>query len=233
MAESPNRSASVRPPALVLNPQETLTADTFMRGLWKDNPVFVMLLGMCPTLAVTNTAINALGMGLATTFVLVGSGVLVSLLRNWIPKQVRIASYIVIIATFVTVVDYGIQAISLELYAALGAFIQLIVVNCVILGRAEAYASKQRLHTTLVNSLGMGAGFTLALLALGVVREILGNGSLFGIALFGTGFQPWVIMVLPPGGFFVLGTWLLLFNWLRLRKERKAMQQSGVAANAG
>ncbi len=233
MAESPNRSASVRPPALVLNPQETLTADTFIRGLWKENPVFVMLLGMCPTLAVTNTAINALGMGLATTVVLVGSGALVSLLRNWIPKQVRIASYIVIIATFVTVVDYGIQAISLELYAALGAFIQLIVVNCVILGRAEAYASKQRLQTTLINSLGMGAGFTLALLSLGTVREILGNGSLFGISLFGESFQPWVIMVLPPGGFFVLGTWLLLFNWLRLRKERKVMQQSGVAANAG
>jgi electron transport complex protein RnfE len=233
MAESPNRSTSVRPPTLVLNPQETLTADTFIRGLWKENPVFVMLLGMCPVLAVTNTSINALGMGLATTFVLVGSGVLVSLLRNWIPKQVRIASYIVIIATFVTVVDYAIQAISLELYAALGAFIQLIVVNCVILGRAEAYASKQRLHTTLINSLGMGVGFTLALLSLGTVREILGNGTLFGVPLFGEGFQPWVIMVLPPGGFFVLGTWLLLFNWLRLRKERKLMQQSGVAADAG
>ncbi len=129
----------------LLNPQETLTADTFLRGLWEENPVFVMLLGMCPVLAVTNTTINALAMGLATTFVLICSSLLISLLRHWIPKQVRIASYIVIIATFVTIVDYGIQAISLELYAALGAFIQLIVVNCVILGRAEAYASKQRL----------------------------------------------------------------------------------------
>ncbi|RKT46675.1 electron transport complex subunit RsxE [Thiocapsa rosea] len=215
------------------NPQERLSPDTFFRGLWKENPVFVMLLGMCPVLAVTNTTINAIAMGLATTFVLVCSSLLISLLRNWIPKQVRIASYIIIIATFVTIVDYGIQAISLELYAALGAFIQLIVANCVILGRAEAYASKQRLHTTLVNSLGMGAGFTLALLALGTVREILGSGSILGIALFGESFQPWVVMILPPGGFFVLGVWLLLFNWLRLRKERKVMEQSGVAANAG
>jgi electron transport complex protein RnfE len=215
------------------NPQENLSLDTFLRGLWAENPVFAMLLGMCPVLAVTNSTMNAIAMGLATTFVLVCSSLLISLLRNWIPKQVRIASYIIIIATFVTIVDYGIQAISLELYAALGAFIQLIVVNCVILGRAEAYASKQRLHTTLVNSLGMGAGFTIALLALGTVREILGSGSILGIALFGEGFQPWVVMILPPGGFFVLGTWLLLFNWLRQRKERKVMDQSGVAANAG
>jgi len=214
------------------NPEEKLTPDTFLRGLWEENPVFVMLLGMCPVLAVTSTTMNALAMGLATTFVLVCSSMLVSLLRNWIPKQVRIASYIVIIATFVTIVDYSIQAISLELYAALGAFIQLIVANCVILGRAEAYASKQRLTTTFVNSLGMGAGFTLALLALGTVREILGNGTILGIHLFSPDFQPWVVMILPPGGFFVLGAWLLLFNWLRLRKERKQAEQIGVTAHA-
>lgn len=215
------------------NPQEELTADTFLRGLWKENPVFVMLLGMCPVLAVTNSTLNALSMGLASTFVLVGSGALVSLLRNWIPKQVRIAAYIVIIATFVTIVDYSIQAISLELYASLGAFIQLIVVNCIILGRAEAYASKQRLLPTLVNSLGTGVGFTIALLALGTVRELFGNGTILGIHLFPDGFQGWVVMILPPGGFFVLGAWLLLFNWLRLRKERRAAQpQDGVAPNA-
>ncbi|NCA69717.1 MAG: electron transport complex subunit E [Sphingobacteriia bacterium] len=219
--------------AVLPNTTENLSLDTFVRGLWEENPVFVMLLGMCPVLAVTNTTMNAIAMGLATTFVLVSSTVLISLLRNWIPKQVRIASYIVIIATFVTVVDYGIQAISLELYAALGAFIQLIVANCVILGRAEAYASKQRLHTTFINSLGMGAGFTLALLSLGTVREILGSGSLLGIPLFGEGFQPWVVMILPPGGFFVLGAWLLIFNWMRLRKERRLIEQSGAAANAG
>ena len=214
-----------------MNRQENLTADTFLRGLWQENPVFVMLLGMCPTLAVTNSAINAIGMGLATTFVLLGSGALVSLLRHWIPKQVRIASYIVIIATFVTVVDYAIHAISLELYASLGAFIQLIVVNCIILGRAEAYASKQRLLPTLVNGLGMGLGFTLALLSLGSVREILGNGTLLGYSLFGEGFQPWLVMVLPPGGFFVLGAWLLLFAWLKQRRERRILEQAGVAAH--
>ena len=152
--------------ATLPNQQEKLSLDTFVRGLWEENPVFVMLLGMCPVLAVTNSTLNAIAMGLATTFVLVASSTLVSLLRNFIPKQVRIASYIIIIATFVTVVDYAIQAISLDLYNALGAFIQLIVANCVILGRAEAYASKQRLHTTVINSLGMGAGFTLALLSL-------------------------------------------------------------------
>jgi electron transport complex protein RnfE len=210
---------------------ETVTADTFLRGLWQENPVFVMLLGMCPVLAVTNSAINALAMGLATTFVLLCSSALVSLLRGKVPKQVRIATYIIIIATFVTMVDYAIQAISLELYNALGAFIQLIVVNCMILGRAEAYASKQRLGATLVNGLGMGAGFTLALLSLGAVREILGAGSLFGVQLFSDNFQPWVVMILPPGGFFVLGAWLLVFAWYRQRRERRLTQQAEVTAD--
>lgn len=231
MAETTPSGESAKALAAPFNRQESLTADTFLRGLWEENPVFVMLLGMCPTLAVTNSTINALGMGLATTFVLVGSGALVSLLRNWIPKQVRIASYIVIIATFVTLVDYAIQGISLELYAALGAFLQLIVVNCIILGRAEAYASKQRLLPTLVNSLGMGVGFTLALLALGTVREVLGNGTLLGYHLFGEGFQPWLVMILPPGGFFVLGCWLLLFAWLKQRRERRALTQAGAPAH--
>ena len=210
---------------------ENVTADTFLRGLWKENPVFVMLLGMCPVLAVTNTAINALAMGLATTFVLLCSSTLVSLLRKQIPKQVRIATYIIIIATFVTMVDYAIQAISLDLYNALGAFIQLIVVNCVILGRTEAYASKQRLGAALVNGLGMGAGFTLALLCLGTVREILGAGSLFGVPLFSENFQPWVVMILPPGGFFVLGAWLLVFAWYRQRRERRLPEQEGVTTD--
>ncbi len=216
---------------LLLNQEEQPTPDTFLRGLWEENPVFVMLLGMCPTLAVTNSTINAIAMGLATTFVLVFSSILVSLLRKAIPKQVRIASYIVIIATFVTIVDYSIQAISLDLYNALGAFIQLIVVNCVILGRAEAYASKQRLGATVINSLGMGTGFTLALLALGTVREVLGNGTLLGYALFPDGFQPWVVMVLPPGGFFVLGAWLLMFAWLRRMRERKVLERAGASAH--
>ncbi len=196
---------------------DRLTWETFSEGLWRENPVFVMLLGMCPVLAVTNSAVNALAMGLATTFVLVASGLLVSLLARYIPKQVRIATYIVIIATFVTLIDYTIQAISLDLYNALGAFIQLIVVNCIILGRAEAYASRNRPLKAVVNAAGMGAGFTFALLCLGGVRELLGAGSLFGFDLFGPNFQPWVVMVLPPGGFLVLGGWLLLFDWLKQR----------------
>jgi electron transport complex protein RnfE len=208
-----------------------ITMDTFLAGLWKENPVFVMLLGMCPVLAVTNSAINAIAMGVATTFVLLASSTLVSLLRNAIPRQVRIASYIVIIATFVTIVDYLIQAISLELYNALGAFIQLIVVNCMILGRAESYASKTRPAKAIVNALGMGGGFTIALLCLGTVREILGNGTLFGIELFGSQFQPWVVMVLPPGGFFVLGTWLLLFAWVRQRREKTVLQAEAAGGN--
>lgn len=194
------------------------TFEDFMEGVWAQNPVFVQVLGMCPTLAVTVSAMNGLSMGLATTFVLVCSCALVSLLRKVIPKEVRIATYIVIIATFVTLVDYLIQAASLALYEALGAFIQLIVVNCIILGRAEAHASKHSLPVALNNALGMGIGFTIGLLALGGVREILGAGKFFGASLFGPHFQPWVVMVLPPGGFFVLGSWLLLFAWIKRRK---------------
>jgi electron transport complex protein RnfE len=209
-----------------------ITWDSFSEGLWRNNPVFVMLLGMCPVLAVTNSAMNALAMGLATTFVLVASGYLVSLLSRFIPRQVRIATYIVIIATFVTIIDYVIQAISLDLYNSLGAFIQLIVVNCMILGRAEAYASKNRPMKSVVNALGMGAGFTFALLCLGGVRELLGAGALFGFDLFGPQFQPWVVMVLPPGGFLVLGAWLLLFDWLKQRREQKQLVLSGEQTNA-
>ncbi len=204
----------------------TISWETFTEGLWKENPVFVMLLGMCPVLAVTNSAINALAMGLATAFVLLASSTLVSLLSQYIPKQVRIATYIVIIATFVTIVDYVIQAISLDLYNSLGAFIQLIVVNCMILGRAEAYASKYRPLKSIVNALGMSTGFTIALLSLGVVREILGAGSLFGIQLFSDNFQPWVVMVLPAGGFLVLGAWLLLFDWYNQRQEKLNVEES-------
>ncbi|MBU1664642.1 MAG: electron transport complex subunit E [Gammaproteobacteria bacterium] len=193
--------------------------EELLEGIWKQNPVFVMVLGMCPVLAVSVSAVNALSMGLATLFVLLGSTLLVSLLRNVVPREVRIATYILIIATFVTVVDYLIQAISLAVYDALGAFIQLIVVNCMILGRAEAHASKNPPGRALLNALGMGVGFAIGLFAIGAVREILGAGKLFGFALFGPDFQPWVIMVLPPGGFFVLGAWLLLFNWLKTRDK--------------
>jgi len=198
--------------------QPTTGTDEFVKGLWKENPVFIQVLGMCPVLAVSNTARNALAMGLATLFVLVLSNAVVSLLRDFIPKQVRIATYILVIASFVTVVDYVIQAISLDLHKALGAFISLIVVNCLILGRAEAFASKNTVGRSILDGLGMGLGFVFALFCLGAVREILGSGSLFGVHLFHEGFQDWVVMILPSGGFFTLAGWLLLFNWLRQRR---------------
>jgi electron transport complex protein RnfE len=199
--------------------KEVKATDEFVKGLWRENPVFVQVLGMCPALAVSNTAINALTMGLATTFVLLMSGMCVSALRNFIPREARIVSYICIIASFVTAVDYLIMAISLELHKSLGAFIALIVVNCLILGRAEAFASKHTLGRSVLDALGMGTGFTIALLWIGVVREILGSGSLFGVALFPENFQTWTVMVLPSGGFFAMAMWLLLVNWL---KERAA-----------
>ena len=205
-----------------MSPEKITSTDEFIKGLWRENPVFVQVLGMCPVLAVTNSAINALAMGLATTFVIVLSNTLVSALRNFIPKEVRIATFILIIATFVTVVDYLIQALSLEIHRALGAFISLIVVNCLILGRAEAFASKQGVGRSILDGLGMGVGFTFALLCLGGVREILGSGSLFGVALFPDGFQPWVVMILPSGGFFTLGGLLLVFNRIRTRQADKA-----------
>ncbi|MEZ4952885.1 MAG: electron transport complex subunit E [Saprospiraceae bacterium] len=194
------------------------STDAFIKGLWRENPVFVQVLGMCPVLAVSNTAINALAMGLATAFVLLMSNMLVSSLRNFIPKQVRIASYILIIATFVTMVDYMIQAISVELHKALGAFISLIVVNCVILGRAEAFASKNTVGKSMLDALGMGLGFTFGLLCLGAVRELMGNGSLFNVLIFSANFQEWIVMILPAGGFFTLAIWLLIFNAAKNKK---------------
>ena len=192
----------------------------YVKGLWRDNPVFVQVLGMCPMLAVTNSAANALAMGLSTLFVLVGASLLVSSLRRWIPKQIRISTYVIIIATFVTATDFTLQALVPEIHKELGAFIPLIVVNCMILGRQEAFASKHSVRLALVDALGMASGFMLALFALGSVREILGDGALFGFPLFGPDFEPWVIMVLPPGGFLTLGLLLLLFSWVRERKQR-------------
>ncbi len=199
-----------------------MTPDDFAKGLWRENPVFVQVLGMCPVLAVSNTALNALAMGLATTFVLLMSNVVVSLIRGFVPKQVRITTFILVIATFVTMVDYLIQAISLDLHRALGAFISLIVVNCLILGRAESFASKNTLGRSVFDALGMGFGFTFALLCLGGVREVLGSGRLFGAAVLPASFEPWVVMILPSGGFFTLAPWLLLFNWIKQRREAAA-----------
>ncbi len=198
--------------------QPNQTAEEFLKGLWKENPVFVAVLGMCPALAVTNTAVNSLAMGLATTFVLSFSSLLVASFRKLIPKQVRITAFIFIIATFVTVVDFLLAALVPDIHKALGAFIALIVVNCLILGRQEAFASKHSVRLALADALGMSLGFSFALLCIGIIREVLGSGSLFGFSLFGPGFEPWVIMVLPPGGFFALGFLLLFFNWLKRRR---------------
>ena len=210
--------------------KEISARDDFVKGLWRENPVFVQVLGMCPALAVSNTAINALTMGAATTFVLLTSGISVSLLRNAIPREARIVSYICIIASFVTAVDYAIQAISLELHRSLGAFIALIVVNCLILGRAEVFASKNSPGRTALDSLGMGLGFTAALVWIGALREILGSGALFGIPLLPATFQTWTVMVLPSGGFFAMAVWLLLVDWLKKRGE--AREKAVLEANS-
>ena len=194
--------------------------EEFVKGLWRDNPVFVQVLGMCPMLAVTNSAINAIAMGLATFFVLVGSSLLVSSLRRWIPKQVRISCYIIIIATFVTVTDFTLQALVPKIHKELGAFIPLIVANCMILGRQEAFAAKHSVRLAVVDAVGMASGFMFALFTLGAVREILGEGALFGVSLFGPDFEPWIIMILPPGGFLTLGLILLFFSWVKERKEQ-------------
>ncbi|KHD10421.1 electron transporter [Candidatus Thiomargarita nelsonii] len=195
------------------------TYEEFIKGIWKENPVFVQVLGMCPMLAVTNSAINAIAMGLATFFVLLGSSTLVSLFKNFIPKQVRISCYIIIIATFVTVADYTLLALIPEVHKELGAFVPLIVVNCMILGRQEAFASKHGVGLAMADAVGTSTGFLFALFVLGSVREILGSGTLFGVLLFGPHFEPWIIMLLPPGGFIMLGLILLFFNWLKEKKD--------------
>jgi electron transport complex protein RnfE len=194
------------------------SADIFTAGLWRNNAIFKLVLGMCPTLAVTTTAVNGLGMGLATTCVLLCSNTAVSALRHLIPSKVRIPAFIVIIATFVTVVQLLMEAYAFALYQALGIFIPLIVVNCLILGRAEAFASRQPLWAAAVDGAGMGLGFTLALVMLGGIRELLGNGSLFGFAVAGSGFQPVLLMVLPPGAFLALGFLLAAINGWKNRK---------------
>ena len=199
---------------------DTTAYEEMIKGLWRDNPVFVQVLGMCPMLAVTNSAINAVVMGLATFFVLVGSSFLVSAFKQWIPKQVRISLYIIIIATFVTVVDYSLLALLPAIHKELGAFIPLIVANCMILGRQEAFASKHTIKFAVMDAVGMASGFMIALFALGAVREILGVGAIFGVDLFGQNFGPWVIMILPPGGFLTLGLLLLFFNWVTERRKQ-------------
>jgi electron transport complex protein RnfE len=203
--------------------------DELVKGLWRENPVFVQVLGMCPALAVTNSAVNGLAMGGATLFVLFMSSLLISSLRNFIPKAVRISTYILVIATFVTVADFSLQALAPAVHRELGAFIALIVVNCLILGRQEAFASRNRVSLALADAAGMGAGFTFALVLLGGAREVLGKGSLFGVSLFGSSFEPWVIMILPPGGFLMLGLILLVFAWVAEKRQGLAQAHEEAA----
>ena len=193
---------------------------TLLNGIFKENPTFVQFLGMCPTLAVTTAAINGVGMGLSTAAVLICSNIFISLLRKFIPEKVRIAAYVVVIASFVTIVDKVMQAYVPSLSESLGLYIPLIVVNCIILGRAEAFASKNGVVKAAVDGLGMGIGFTVALAIIGSIREILGAGSIFGIALFGESFQPMTIMILPPGAFLTLGLVVMVINIISARKKK-------------
>jgi electron transport complex protein RnfE len=195
-------------------------AAEFAKGLWDENPVLSSLLGLCPVLAVTNSAINGMAMGLATTFVLLSSSIMITLLRKIIPHQVRIASYIVIIATFVTVADRFLAAYFPDISKALGPYVPLIVVNCLILGRQEAFSSKNGLGRSLLDSSGMGVGFIFVLILLGSFREILGTGSIFGIAIMGDWFDPWMVMILPPGAFLGLGFFIAITNWINDRRTK-------------
>lgn len=188
----------------------------FSKGFFKENAVFVLLLGLCPTLGVTTSALNGLGMGLATTFVLVMSNIVVSIIKRFIPDKVRIPSYIVIIASFVTMVELVMQAFLPDLFAALGIFIPLIVVNCLVLGRAEAFASRNNVITAAIDGMGMGLGFSMALTILGAVREILGSGSIFGWKFLpGDGM---IVFVLAPGAFFALGYLIVIVNKINKKK---------------
>lgn len=199
--------------------KDTTPRDDLLRGIWRENPVLIQLLGLCPALAVTNTVANSLAMGLATFFVLVGSSLLVSVCKRLIPHEVRISTYILIIATFVTIADMTLEAVVPDIHKALGAFIALIVVNCMILSRQEAFASKRPVGRSLLDAAGTGSGFVVALLMMGAFREVLGNGTFLGISVFGPSYEPWVIMVLPPGGFLTLGFLLLGLSWLQRRRR--------------
>jgi len=201
-----------------MSPRPTTPSQDFLRGVWRENPVLVQLLGLCPALAVTNTVANSLAMGVATFFVLMGSSILVSSLKNLIPSEVRISAYILIIATFVTLADMVLAAVVPEIHKALGAFIALIVVNCMILGRQESFASKRPVGRAILDAAGVGTGFIIALIFMGGIREVLGNGTFLGVPLFGDAFEPWIVMILPAGGFFTLGILLLAFAWWEDRK---------------
>ena len=192
-----------------------------VKGLYKENPIFRLVLGMCPTLAVTSSVKNGIGMGIAAAAVLVASNLFISLVRNMVPKKIRIPIFIVIIATFVTIVEMLMQAYSPDLHKALGIFVPLIVVNCIILGRAEAFASKNNVMYSVLDGIGMGLGFTLSLIVIAAIREFLGNGTLLDMPILPGSYKPVMIMVMAPGAFLTLGYVLGFFQWLDLRNKKR------------
>lgn len=193
----------------------------FTKGLYKENPTFRIVLGLCPVLAVTTSIKNGIGMGIATTMVLVSSNFIVSLFRKLIPNNIRIPVFIVIAATFVCIVEMLMQAYAPDLYKALGIFVPLIVVNCIILGRAEAFAAKNPVLHSIADGMGMGVGFTINLIIVSAIREMLGNGSMYGMSILPSSYQPVLMMILPPGAFLTLGYLLGLSNWIDMRKKNR------------
>ena len=204
---------------------KTKMSSVFLNGVLTENPTFRLVLGMCPTMAVTTAAINGIGMGLATTFVLIGSNTVISILRKFVPDEVRIPAFVLIICTFVTMVQMLLQAFVPSLYESLGMFIPLIVVNCIILARAEAFASKNGVLASAVDGAGMGIGFTLALTLIAGIRELIGAGTIFGVSVFGGGYEPMLVMILPTGGFLTLGILMGIINALAQRTEKKRIKK--------
>ena len=209
-------------------PKNKSLSSVFMNGIITENPTLRLVLGTCPTIASTTSAVNAVGMGAAATFVLVGSNVVISLLRNIIPDKVRIPAFIAVICTFVTIVQMLMQAFFDELYQSLGVFIPLIVVNCIILARAEAFASKNKPMASVMDGLGMGIGFTLAITVIGCIRELFGSGTLFGMQVMGAGYEPMLILVLAPGGFIVFGLVLGIANIIMEKTAAKKAEKEVV-----
>jgi len=192
--------------------------EEFTKGIYKENPVLRLALGLCPALAVSNSVVNAIGMGAAATFVLVCSSIIVSLIKDIVPKKIRIPVYIVIIASFVTIADLVMAGFAPALHKSLGIFVPLIVVNCIILGRAEAFASKNNVGRSILDAIGMGVGFTLCLTIIGFFRELLGDGKILGTPIFGTSFEPVLLFILPPGAFLSLGFLIGILNWLDAKR---------------
>lgn len=209
------------------------TVERLKCGIVTENPTFVQMLGMCPTMAVTTSAVNGVGMGLTTTVILILSNMMISALRKVIPDKVRIPAYIVIVASFVTVVQFLLQGFVPSLYSSLGIYIPLIVVNCIILGRAESYASKNNVWLSMFDGIGMGLGFTVGLTSIGIFRELFGNGTIFGLRIMPESYEPLTILVLAPGAFFVLASLIAIQNKVRIEKAKKAGATVSVCEKEG